>query len=97
VEPFDGGPYYTAARQKIRIVREARELPVVQREKNIGTGYRSGTRYRGFLVAEETGGAFRAVLAEGAISAGRFKIEEEAFRKLRMRAGDLAYVCAVPR
>ncbi len=95
VEPFDGGPYYTANRKKIRLVRETRRLPVVQR--NIGTGYRNGTRYPGFLVARETGGHFRAVLAEGAISAGRFKMEEEAFRKLKMKTGDFSYVCAVPR
>ena len=91
VEPFDGGPYYTAARQKIRLVREARELPVAQ------AGAADRKRTRPHLVAEETGGTFRAVLAEGAISAGWFKIEEEAFRKLKMRAGDPAYVCAVPR
>jgi arginine N-succinyltransferase len=97
VEPFDGGPYYTADRERIRLVRETRRLPVVQREKKIGTGYRNGTRYRGFLVAEETGGTFRAVLAEGAISAGQFKMEEEAFRRLKMKAGDPIYVCAVPR
>ena len=89
VEPFDGGPYYTAVRENIRLIREARQFPVVQ-----GSG---GAGNRPFLVAEETGGYFRAVLANGMISAGRFKIEEEAFRKLKMRAGDPAYVCAVPR
>ncbi|MDO8729924.1 MAG: arginine N-succinyltransferase [Candidatus Omnitrophota bacterium] len=91
VEPFDGGPYYTAARRKIRLVREARELPVLI------AGAADRKRTRPYLVAEETGGTFRAVLSEGAISAGRFKIEEQAFRKLKMKAGDPVYVCSVSR
>ena len=89
VEPFDGGPYYTAVRKEIRLIRETRQLPVVQ----AGAGRRARTH----LVAEETAGYFRAVLAQGAISAEQFKIEEEAFRKLKIRAGDPAYVCAIPR
>ena len=89
VEPFDGGPYYIAERERIRLVRETRSFPLVQAA--------AGPRGRPHLVATEAGGFFRAVMTAGAISAGRFKMEEEAFRKLKIRAGDPAYVCAVPR
>ena len=89
VEPFDGGPYYTAGRRRIRLIRETRRLPAAPLERNIGI--------HPYLVAAEGGGCFRSVLARGAISAGRFKMEEEAFRMLRVKTGDLLYVCAVPR
>ena len=89
VEPFDGGPYYTAGRRRIRLIRETRRLPAAPLERNTGT--------HPYLVAAEGGGCFRSVLARGAISAGRFKMEEEAFRMLRVKTGDLLYVCAVPR
>jgi arginine N-succinyltransferase len=100
VEPFDGGPYYTADRERIRLVREARRFPAVQMPSPRSSPLRGEGRVRGIrphLVAEETGGYFRAVLAEGVISSGRFKMEEEAFRRLKMKAGDPVHVCAVPR
>ncbi len=88
VEPFDGGPYYTAPREKIRLVREARPARLLQGRGRVG---------RPHLVATETGGYFRAVLTVGTISAERFTMEEEAFRRMKVKAGDPAYVCAVPR
>ena len=88
VEPFDGGPYYTASLQAIRLVRETRPVRLLQG---------GGGANRPHLVAAEAGGYFRAVLTEGTISTERFKMGEEAFRKLKIKAGDPAHVCAVPR
>lgn len=88
VEPFDGGPYYTALREKIRPIRETRPVELLQAKGRVG---------RPHLVATEAGGHFRAVLTSGTFSVGQFKMEVEAFRKLKTRAGDPAYACAISR
>lgn len=89
VEPFDGGPYYTAPREKVKVVRETRALSL----------FRGGVKERSrlYLVGTEAGGYFRAVITPGTITGGRFTMEEEAFRKLKVKAGDPAYACPVPR
>ncbi len=95
VEPFDGGPYYSSALRDIRLVRETRNLPVARFPSPRGEGRVRGIRPH--LVAAETGGTFRAVLIDGTVSMGRFKMEEKGFDWLKVRSGDPAYVCAVPR
>lgn len=87
VEPFDGGPYYSAPLRDIRLIQRTQNLPLLQ-------GRRGGIPH---LVAAETGAIFRAALIQGTVSMGRFKMEKEGFDRLKVRSGDPAYVCAVPR
>lgn len=87
VEPFDGGPYYSAPLRGIRLVRRTKKV-------SLRRGGRGGTPH---LVATERGGVFRAVLIQGTVSSKRFTMEEKGFGRLKLRSGDQAYVCAIPR
>ena len=100
VEPFDGGPYYSALRKEIKLVRETRKVTVATSPSPWPSPRRGEGGVRGFhlhLVATEAGGCFRAVLIRGTVSSGRFTMEEEGFDRLKVHSGDQAYVCAVPR
>ena len=87
VEPFDGGPYYSAPLRGIRVVRQARRV-------SLRRGRRGGLPH---LAATEAGGTFRAALIQGTVSSKRFTMDKEGFDRLKVRAGDPVYVCVVPR
>ena len=90
IEPFDGGPYYSAPRSGIGIVRATRRLQLVQSKE--------GTSKNGvFLVGTDSGGWFRAVRTEGAVRGPRFAAGSRFFDRLRVKPGAWAYVCRLSR
>ena len=94
VEPFDGGPYYSAPLRKIALVQRTASL----RLDSSHPGKKSRMKGVGqHLLGTEAGGCFRAVLIQGRISGGRFRMDSEGFQRLNVQAGDRAYVCAVSR
>ena len=86
IEPFDGGPYYTAHRRKIRLVRQTRQFSAVRAWREIGTS---------FLIGTERGGSFRAVVARGKMVSGRLFIGREPLKLLKVREGENLYACPV--
>ena len=88
IEPFDGGPYYTAPRRRIRLIRETKRARLLRR---VGS---SGQRY---LVATEAGGRFRAVAASGSLSGRRLAVEQEALKRLNVNVGDKVHACPISR
>lgn len=88
IEPFDGGPYCSARQREIRLIRRARRAPAFP--AGIGRGAKA-------LVGTERGGRFRAVLARGRMSRGRWVMEREGFERLRIEPGERVHVCSVSR
>jgi arginine N-succinyltransferase len=94
VDPFDGGPYYGAARDAVVSVRERREL-VLPGRPSPGELDELGAEHPLALLSTEVGGAFRAIVvplgADGApvVSAERREI-------MRVRSGDRVSVTPLP-
>lgn len=88
IEPFDGGPYYSALRRRIRLVRETRRFTAVARPSLLGKPY---------LIGTDVGGFFRAALAPAAVRGKRIQLEEETLELLRVQTGDPIYACPVSR
>ncbi len=88
IEPFDGGPYYSAVRRDIRLIRQAKTVPVRFLKRAAG-----GT----ILAAVEKEGIFRAVLAKGVLSSGRLDIEKKGLELLNVGVGEKVHVCRVSR
>lgn len=91
IEPFDGGPYYSARQRDIRLIQRTRRLRAVP-----GT-LAPGASVPGTLVGTERGGRFRAVLTRGRMSQGRWVMEREGFERLEIEPGDRVHVCSVSR
>ena len=92
IEPFDGGPYYSARQRDVRLIqrtRTARAYP----------GGKGGLPARGgrWLAGTERGGRFRAVLAGGRMSGERWLMERRGFEALDVKAGDRVYACSISR
>jgi arginine N-succinyltransferase len=91
VDPFDGGPYYGAARDAVVSVRERRELVLPGRP-----GARRGNEVETLaLLSTEAGGSFRATVVpldeEGAPI-----VSDECRETLRLRSGDRVSVTPLP-
>ncbi len=94
VEPFDGGPYYSAPLRKIALVRRTAclrlDLSPLEKESRM--------RVEGqHLVGTEEGGGFRAVVIHGRITGGRFRMNPGGYQRLNVQVGDHAHVCALSR
>ncbi len=88
VEPFDGGPYYTARRRQIRIVRQARRLAALQGKISSGRPALVGTQVRGF---------FRAAVVSGRVRGQHWEMGREGFRLLQLKEGDPVYAFSLGR
>lgn len=90
VDPFDGGPYYGAARNAIRSVRERRELvlPAVPREPEEGEGPLA-------LVSAEGSAGFRATVVPLEYD-GSPSVPKEMRDVLGVAAGDRVAVTPLP-
>ena len=84
IEPFDGGPYYSARLREIRMVRKTRRVRVAR------TG--PGRAELWAMVGTEAGGWFRAVLTQGRLIGGLWGMSLEALQRLQVKAGDWVYV-----
>jgi arginine N-succinyltransferase len=91
VDPFDGGPYYGAARDAISSVRERRELVLPTTVRTVDSSYEGPLA----LVSSETALGFRATVVpldhEGAPLVG-----EECREALGLRGGDRVCVTPLP-
>lgn len=90
VEPFDGGPYYSAAAKEIRPVGWTQKRRVLSLERKRGS-----RRLRLYLVGSEEGGRFEAAMAPGCASGGDVRVGKDLLERLNLQAGDRSYVCAV--
>lgn len=90
IEPFDGGPYYSARRNRIRIISRTRRLRMAGGWKGQGRG---GLH----LVGTEAGGAFRAAFCRGVVAGNRWFMGMEQARGVRIQPGDAVYVCPISR
>ncbi len=103
IEPFDGGPYYSARLREIRMVRRTRRVivgsPFVLSQISARGGSASGgearTEFGCFLVGTEANGWFRAVLAPGKVVCRRWIMPEGEMRLLNVRPGNWVYVSPV--
>lgn len=86
VEPFDGGPYYSAPLLSIRPVRATRELRAVAGAAGSGGHW---------LVGTDHGGPFRAALVRAKMFKGRLQAPLRALERLGVETGDRVYACAV--
>ncbi len=86
IEPFDGGPYYTARRREIRLVRQMKQVPVVRAKRESGAY---------FLVGTERGGSFRAVVARGEMAQGWLFLGQESLKRLNVYEGEKVYGCPI--
>ncbi len=85
IEPFDGGPYYSAARAKVRLIRRTKRLRVAANVILAQARIKSDGSNRSYLVGTEVGGFFRAALMRGSSE----------LKLLRVGAGDPVYACPV--
>ena len=86
IDPFDGGPHFTCATDKISVVANARELPV--RVIDPATGAWS-------MVAVELPGAkpkFRAVSTKAALFEDTVAISADACKRLGVEAGQKVWL-----
>ena len=100
VEPFDGGPYYSAPLRQIRLVRQTQRLrlcePLLSGRGTLSFLSARVGRGRGLsLIGTDSGGSFRAILAKGAISKGRWTMGEDGFQRLGVEPGKAVYVCSI--
>lgn len=86
IEPFDGGPYYTARRREIRLIRGTHSLPVAASRRKTGAS---------FLVGTERGGAFRAVVARGKIVKDWLFLGQRSLKLLHVCEGEKVYACPI--
>ncbi|MBI3333795.1 MAG: arginine N-succinyltransferase [Candidatus Omnitrophica bacterium] len=86
IEPFDGGPYFSAERGRIRLIRRIRRLTVAAASSAASSSY---------LVGTEAGGLFRAARIPGKLRGGRLTVSGEALRLLRISEGASVYACPV--
>lgn len=90
IEPFDGGPYYGAARQKISIVRSARR-GVVRPVSRLG-------KMQKWLLGTQAGsGRFRAVAVDAGWSGSRWQAEPSVLRTLDLPSGGAAIGTSLER
>lgn len=90
IEPFDGGPYYSAKRIRVQVVRRTRRVRMGSTSENVVRGRRSGKRYL-FLLGTDAGGWFRAQLAPGQLHQGRLNVETTVLNALQVRIGAAVY------
>jgi arginine N-succinyltransferase len=86
IDPFDGGPHFTAPTDKITVVANARELPVRVIDPESGTWS---------VVAVELPGAkprFRAVSTKAALFEDTVAITADACRRLGVEAGQKVWL-----
>ncbi len=88
IEPFDGGPYYSAPLRAIAMVRRARKGRLAEAAE----APPRAAAERPALVGTEAGGTFRAVLASGRWAGARWRMNRAARRLLRVSEGDSVYV-----
>lgn len=92
IEPFDGGPYYSARQRDVRLLQRTRRM----RAYPSGTA-RPAARGGRWLAGTERGGRFRAVLAGGRLSGERWLMERQGFESLDIEPGDRIYACSISR
>lgn len=90
VEPFDGGPYYSARRRRIRVVRGTRRLRIVSTSQVDAAHLRNGKGPL-WLIGTEEGGGFRGVMAPGRFLQGRLAVEKNVLDALRLKNGSSGY------
>lgn len=82
VDPFDGGPHYQVAREKITVIREAKSGTLAAGEPDGEDLYLVGV--------DKEGGEFVAVMTEMAVDGDRLVISAEALERLECEAGAAA-------
>ncbi len=99
IEPFDGGPYYSAPLRAIAMVRRARrgrlaEAPLrgTPPDESFKEAPPRAAAQRLALVGTEAGGTFRAVLAGGRWAGARWRMNRAASGLLRASEGDSVHV-----
>ncbi|MBI3615534.1 MAG: arginine N-succinyltransferase [Candidatus Omnitrophica bacterium] len=92
IEPFDGGPYYSADRRRVRLIRQMRRLKAAV----IASPGRA-KQSPAFLVGTDAGGFFRAVRIRAQVDRGRCFVSREALRLLKLKVGEKVYVCPLSR
>ncbi len=97
IEPFDGGPYYSARRREIRLVRQTRRGRVSPSPFPSPLRGEGGVRAGFYLVGTQTGGFFRAALGRGTLANQRWVLSQEVLKTLNVRVGDWVYGCPVSR
>ncbi len=111
IEPFDGGPYYSAGRRQVRLIRGLRRLRAAvlgeqsdakRHPRESGDRIPAGVYPRAtsragmtYLVGTDQGGFFRAARIKGKVVQGHFAMSREALRLLKMQEGERIYVCPV--
>ncbi|MCM8812051.1 MAG: arginine N-succinyltransferase [Candidatus Omnitrophica bacterium] len=86
IEPFDGGPYYTARSSRIRLIRQTKSVRIKQTE-----GKPAGR----YLIGTQKEGRFRAVMAPALLSKGKVAVRAEVLGLLNVVPGERVYVCRV--
>jgi arginine N-succinyltransferase len=91
VDPFDGGPYYGAARDAVVSVRERRELvlPGKPSARECGDGHTLA------LLSTEVGGSFRAIVVPIGED-GAPVVSAECREVMRVKSGDRVSVTPLP-
>ena len=82
IDPFDGGPHFTARTDEITVVREAREATVVAAEEE---------PQRWAIVAHERGG-FRAAGARVVVGDGTVGLTADTRRRLEVEPGESVWM-----
>jgi arginine/ornithine N-succinyltransferase beta subunit len=91
VDPFDGGPYYGAARDAVVSVRERRELVL----PGTSSAAKLGETGPLALLSTEGGGAFRATVVP-LDELGAPAVSAECREVMRVKSGDRVSVTPLP-
>ena len=98
IEPFDGGPYYSAQRRQLSLIRQMSRLKAGLR--NLSRAGRRIPRNDGHgvsLVGTDAGGFFRAARVRGGWDRNQYSMSEEALRLLKLEVGETVYACPLSR
>lgn len=88
IEPFDGGPYYMAQRNRIRIV---------QRTKRFEAKLSKGAASAFYLAGTQVNGVFRAAWVKGTCARGVFSMGPEEMKLLNLKEKQPIYACPLSR
>jgi len=94
IEPFDGGPYYSARREEIRLVRQTRRLRVGAPFALSLVEARTGQR---MLIGTDADGLFRAAWVRGSVVGKEVRMGGKEMEDLNTQVGDTVYVCPLSR
>ncbi len=86
IEPFDGGPYYSASRSAIRLVRQTRRVTLIE-------SLRKGSHP--FLIGTDHGKRFRSMWTHGTKKGNQLFVRKETLQFLEITSGESGYACVV--